>query len=453
MGYSYICANKEIDMTAQKKLDEVLANLSISGLNEMQQYLLQIYEESDDIILLSPTGSGKTLAFLLPLLGTLSAEARGVQALVLAPSRELALQIEDVFRAMGSGVRIGSCYGGHSLYYEAQMLENPPALIVGTPGRVRDHIERGHLRPETVRTLVLDEFDKSLEFGFEDEMSFVISKLKYLKKKMLLSATEMEVIPEFANLHHPAVLNFLSEKDTLGGLQVRKVLSPSKDKLQTLLSLVCHVGNEPTMVFCNYRESVDRVCSFLRSEGLECKAFHGGMEQQDREKALCSFRNGSCYLLVSTDLAARGLDIPEVKNIIHYHLPLNQEAYTHRNGRTARMFAEGFSFVILHSEEAIPDYLSAVTEEEALPAEVAKPALPSWVTVYIGKGKKDKLSKGDIAGFLMQKGRLSKEDLGRIELKDHFAFAAVKRSKYANMLKMVANEKIKGKKTVFELAK
>lgn len=440
-------------MIEQEKLNLLLRNLSISELNEMQRYVLQTYDESDDVILLSPTGSGKTLAFLLPLLGSLKSDAKGVQALILAPSRELALQIEDVFRTMSSGVRIGSCYGGHSLYYEAQMLENPPALIVGTPGRVKDHIERGHLHPETVRTLVLDEFDKSLEFGFEDEMSFVISKLKYLKKKMLLSATAMDEIPEFTGLKHPAVLNFLSEKDTLGGLKVRKVLSPSKDKLQTLLSLVCHVGNEPTMVFCNYRESVERVCSFLRSEGLECKAFHGGMEQQDREKALCSFRNGSCYLLVSTDLAARGLDIPEVKNVIHYHLPLNEEAYTHRNGRTARMYAEGFSFVILHPEETLPEYLESVTEEETLPAENKKPSLPAWVTIYIGKGKKDKLSKGDIAGFLMQKGKLAKDDLGKIELKDHFAFAAVKRGKYANMLKMVANEKIKGMKTLFELAK
>ena len=177
------------------------------------------------------------------------------------------------------------------------------------------------------------------------------------------------------------------------------------------------------------------------------------MEQQDREKALCSFRNGSCYLLVSTDLAARGLDIPEVKNVVHYHLPLNEEAYTHRNCRTARMYAEGFSFVILHPEETLPDYLESVTEEEVLPAENILPPLPSWVTIYIGKGKKDKLSKGDIAGFLMQKGKLSKDDLGKIELKDHFAFAAVKRTKYANMLKMVANEKIKGMKTIFELAK
>ena len=440
-------------MIEQEKIDQLLRNISISELNEMQRYLIQTYDESDDIILLSPTGSGKTLAFLLPLLGSLRADAPGVQALVLAPSRELALQIEDVFRSLMSGMRVGSCYGGHSLYYEAQMLENPPALIVGTPGRVKDHIERGHLRTETIRTLVLDEFDKSLEFGFEEEMSFVISKLKYLKKKVLLSATEMEVIPEFTGLRSPVVLNFLSEKDTLGGLKVRKVLSPSKDKLQTLLSLVCHVGNEPTMVFCNYRESVDRVCSFLRTSGLECKAFHGGMEQQDREKALCSFRNGSCYLLVSTDLAARGLDIPEVKNVVHYHLPLNEEAYTHRNGRTARMYAEGFSFIILHPEETLPDYLESVTEEEVLPAENTLPPLPSWVTIYIGKGKKDKLSKGDIAGFLMQKGKLAKDDLGKIELKDHFAFAAVKRAKYANMLKLVANEKIKGMKTLFELAK
>ena len=438
----------------QELIDNALRNLSISELNEMQRYVLGVYEESEDVILLSPTGSGKTLAFLLPLLSFLDPAKESVQALVLAPSRELAMQIEDVFKGMQTGLRVGSCYGGHSMYYEERMLENPPALLVGTPGRIKDHIERKSLKIDSIRTLVLDEFDKSLEFGFEDEMSFIIASLeRSLKKKVLLSATDMPELPEFTDLNHPSVLNFLSERDTLNGLKFYKVLSPVKDKLEVLLRLVCHIGNEPTLVFCNYRDSVERVCNFLQTNGVVCKMFHGGMEQQDREKSLCSFRNGSCYILVSTDLAARGLDIPEVKNVVHYHLPLNEEAYTHRNGRTARMFAEGSSFMILNSEETLPEYVDQNCDAMELPENQTLPGLPDWVTLYVGKGKQDKLSKGDIAGFLMKKGRLNKAELGKIELKEHFAFAAVKRDRANNLLQLVANEKIKGIKTIFELAK
>lgn len=438
----------------QELIDNALSNLRISELNEMQKYMLDIYEESDDIILLSPTGSGKTLAFLLPLLSTLDPAKEKVQALILAPSRELAMQIEDVFKSMQTGIRVGSCYGGHSMYYEEKMLENPPVVLIGTPGRIKDHIERESLPIDQIRTLVLDEFDKSLEFGFEEEMSFIISSLgNLLKKKVLLSATDMPNMPEFTDLNNPSVVNFLSECETLNGLKLYKVTSPIKDKLEVLLKLICHIGNEPTLVFCNYRDSVDRVTKFLLTNGVECKMFHGGMEQQDREKALCSFRNGSCYILVSTDLAARGLDIPEVKNVVHYHLPLNEEAYTHRNGRTARMFAEGSSFIILNSEESLPEYVDQNSEEMELPEKSTLPGLPEWVTLYIGKGKQDKLSKGDIAGFLMKKGRLNKNELGKIELKEHYSFAAIKRDRAKNLLQLVANEKIKGVKTIFELAR
>ena len=440
-------------MTKINLIQQALQKLNISELNEMQKASLEASEKGRDILLLSPTGSGKTLAFLLPLLKQLRPDQKNPQALILAPSRELALQIEQVFKSMGSGFSVACCYGGHSVITEKRMLENHPALLIGTPGRITDHIRQGNFPTDAIRTLILDEFDKSLEFGFTEEMSFIISRLTGLKRRVLLSATEPEEIPEFTGITDPLRLDFLAEKEVVKGLQIRKVISSEKDKLNTLFQLICHVGNRSTLVFCNHRESVERVGEFLQKKGIICGLFHGGMEQPDREKALFMFRNGSSYLLISTDLASRGLDIPEIENVVHYHLPVNEEAFIHRNGRTARMYAGGTSFLILHEEEKIPDFLPSDYPVENLPEKSKIPDKPLWATLYIGKGKKDKLSKGDIAGFLMQKGELKKEELGKIEVKEHFSYAAVKEMEIDGLIERIKNEKVKGVKTRFERAR
>jgi Superfamily II DNA and RNA helicases len=435
-------------------ITNALQATGISELNEMQQTSLRANESGRDIVLLSPTGSGKTLAFLLPLLKQMKRGIDTIQALVIAPSRELALQIEEVFRSLKSDFRITCCYGGHPFEVEKNALTSHPDLLVGTPGRILDHIKQQSFSPESIKFLVLDEFDKSLELGFQKEMEAVIAQLTGVKKRMMLSATRAEEIPAFTKIHHPMVLDFLGNKETLQSLKVYSVQSPIKDKLETLLKLVCTIGNQPTLIFCNYRESVERIANFLKKNGLDCRMFHGGMEQVDREKSLFQFRNGTSYLLVSTDLASRGLDIPEIQNVVHYHLPINKESYTHRNGRTARMYAEGDAYLILHGEEHLPDFLEGETiEPYELPDEIGKPQPSEWASIYIGKGKRDKLSKGDIAGFLMKKGELGKDDLGRIEVKEQFSFATVRRTKLHAILQKVRGEKIKGMKTIFEEAK
>lgn len=436
-------------------IENTLHEIGIESLNEMQVAALKANESGRDILLLSPTGSGKTLAFLLPLLRQMKSDIQGVQALVIAPSRELALQIESVFKSFKSGFKVCCCCGGHSTEQEKRtLLENTPALLIGTPGRLLDHIQQGNILPESIKFLILDEFDKALELGFQEEMGDIISRLSGLKKKMLLSATRAEEIPAFVKIHNPMILEFLGKSGQKINLTKYIVHSPIKDKLESLMKLICQIGNEPTLIFVNYRESVERVANYLRKQGADCKMFHGGMEQVDREKALFQFKSGSTYLLVSTDLAARGLDILDVKHVIHYHLPVNQEAYTHRNGRTARMFAEGNAYIILHGEEHLPDYLS---EEEFSEFQLQDnpPALkPSvWASLYIGKGKKDKISKGDIAGFLMKKGMLEKNQIGPIEVSDKCAYASIARSELNALLKRIRNEKIKGLKTIFEESK
>ncbi|MCI7069793.1 DEAD/DEAH box helicase [Bacteroides pyogenes] len=437
-------------------IQSALRNLKIESLTPMQDAALEQGTGRKDLILLSPTGSGKTLAFLLPLLLSLKKDDDRVQALILVPSRELALQIENVFKEMGTPWKICCCYGGHPIAEEKKSIAgNRPALIVGTPGRMTDHLSKKNFDVSGIHTLVIDEFDKSLELGFHDEMAEIITQLPGLRKRMLLSATDAEEIPQFTGLNQTVKLNFLPQlpAEQTSRLTLMKVISPSKDKIDTLYRLLCTLGNASTIVFCNHRESVDRVYSLLKERKLFSERFHGGMEQPDRERALYKFRNGSCHVLISTDLAARGLDITEVKHVVHYHLPVNEEAFTHRNGRTARWDALGTSYVLLHAEEQLPLYIPESINPFVLPDNPPLPSKSIWSTIYIGKGKKDKMSKMDIAGFLYKKGGLNRDDVGSIDVKEHYSFVAVRKTKVNQLLTLIRGEKIKGMKTIIEEAK
>ncbi|SEF51417.1 DEAD/DEAH box helicase [Parabacteroides chinchillae] len=437
-----------MEIKKDERVVRALTNTGIEALNEMQQAVLDA-GTSKDMVLLSPTGSGKTLAFLLPLLTTLTDEEKKIQALIIAPSRELALQIETVFRSMGSGYKVNCCYGGHPLRTEKKSLEHPPTVLIGTPGRILDHIERGNIDLDTVRTLILDEFDKSLELGFLSEMKEILAHLSGVRRRVLTSATASVEIPPFTGITAPVRLSFLTEEKQVKGLTVRIVKSPVKDKLETLYKLLGELNGESALVFCNLREAVERVSNYLTEMGVENDYFHGGMEQPERERALSHFRNGSATVFVSTDLAARGLDIPEVKHVIHYHLPVNEEAYIHRNGRTARMNAEGNAFIILNEIESVPEYIVREPDEFFLPERTKKPVRPEWVTLTINRGKRDKLSKKDVVGFLFQKGGLEKDDLGVVEVKESCAFAAVRRDKLSALLARIRDEKIKNMKAKF----
>ena len=442
-------------MRLTPQITQALTNLKIESLNPMQETAIESWREGKDLILLSPTGSGKTLAYLLPLLETLQPDVKGVQAVVLVPSRELALQIDQVFKSLNTPYKVMSCYGGRPAMEEHRTMKGiNPSVIIGTPGRMNDHLGKQNFDVTDVQTLIIDEFDKCLEFGFQEEMATVIGQLPRLKRRFLLSATDAEEIPRFTGLNQTLKLNFLSVDEPISErIHIYKVLSPIKDKLETLYQLLCTLGNKSSLVFCNHRESVERVGKYLQSKKYPCGIFHGGMEQDDRERSLYKFRNGSCHVLISTDLAARGLDIPEIENIVHYHMPIQEDGYIHRNGRTARWEADGNSYIILHPEENLPAYIQEEPEWFEIPENIPHPAQPQFVTLYIGKGKKDKINKIDIVGFLSKKGNLGKEEIGRIDVKDHYAYVAITRKKIKETLKSIENEKIKGIKTVIEEAK
>lgn len=435
-------------MIQNEVVSSALKNAGIETLNEMQQAAFEA-GTSKDMLLLSPTGSGKTLAFLLPLLTTLSREVQSIQALIVAPSRELALQIETVFRSLGAGYKINCCYGGHPIRTEKKSLEHAPAVLIGTPGRLLDHLERGHILLDQVKTLILDEFDKTLELGFTAEMKELLAHLPNVRRRVLTSATSAIEIPDFVRVQAPIRLHFLTEENRNNGLTVHLVQSPVPDKLDTLYALLGELNGESALVFCNLREAVERVSHYLTEKGVDNEAFHGGMEQLDRERALAKFRNGSATVFVSTDLASRGLDIPEVKHVIHYHPPINEEAYIHRNGRTARMNADGDAYLILNEKEYVPEYINPVPDEFFLSKNAKQPLPSEWVTLTVNRGKRDKLSKKDLVGFLYQKGGLDKDELGVVEVRESYSFAAVKRNRYPSLLKTIRDEKIKNIKAKF----
>lgn len=433
-------------------IKQILEKLNIKELKPMQLAAIDAVEKGSDVVLLSPTGSGKTLAFLLPVLNKLDKQNLGIQALVLAPSRELALQIEQVFKQMGTGFKVNCCYGGHPMKIEKNNLLHPPALLIGTPGRISDHIKRNHIDTSTIHTLILDEFDKALEFGFEEDMSFIIKELKKLNQRILTSATRPEEVPAFTGIKNPVELDYIKDH-VVTRLKLKGILAEGEDKLEALLQLLCKVGDKPTLIFCNHREAVDRISKILQEKGLVHDVFHGGLEQEDRERALIKFRNGSHRLLITTDLASRGLDIPEVESVIHYQLPVNESAFIHRNGRTARMHAKGTAYLVLAKDEYKPEFIKEEIEFVKLPANQKLPKNSDWVTLYIAGGKKDKISKTDIVGLLLQKGKLQKDELGLIEVLDFSSYVAVKRDKVATVTKAIKDEKIKNRKLKIEVSR
>ncbi len=440
-------------MKKKYPIEKLLARLNIDSLNKMQLDAIEAIEKNDNVILLSSTGSGKTLAFLIPVLQKLDVDNKKTQAMIIVPSRELALQIEQVFRSLGTDLKITCCYGGHLRETEENNLVQPPAILVGTPGRIADHIRRGNITTDTIETLVLDEFDKSLESGFWEEIRFIVESLPSIKKRILTSATEAVDVPDFIGLTSPERLNYLSGSDKETQLIIKTILSPEKDKSDTLFKLICSIGNKSLIVFCNHRESVERTSDLLTQKGIVNEFYHGAMEQQERDSALCKFRNGTVNVLVTTDLASRGLDIPNIKYIIHYHLPATEEVFIHRNGRTARMDAGGTCILILSAEEKLPPYIKENVEQIQLPENLSLPEKPKWSTLFIAAGKKDKVNKIDVVGFLSNKGQLKKDDIGLIEVKDFFSFVAIRKLKVSNVLQLIKNEKIKNKKVKIEVAK
>ncbi len=433
-------------------IDRYLKRLNITELKPMQAEAINTIKNGTNVLLLSPTGSGKTLAFLLPLIQMIIVSKPGIQAMIITPSRELALQIEKVFKELQTGLKVNTCYGGHPITTELNNLTVAPSLLIGTPGRIADHLRRGSINTLTIRTLVLDEFDKSLELGFKDEMEYIIGKLESIETRVLTSATSLDEIPMFVKMTTPIVIDYTdADLDELK-LTFKSLRAESSDKLDLLFRLLCKLGDEASVVFCNHREAVNRISELLSARAIAHGTFHGGMEQERRELSLIKFRNGANHVLLTTDLASRGLDIPQIRNVIHYQLPTSFNAWKHRNGRTARMEEHGTSWILLAENDYIPEFINQSIEEVLIEGDISLPNITPWETIYISAGRKDKISKGDIAGFLMQKGLLKKDELGKIEVLDFASYAAIDRNVLNILLKRIKGEQLKKKNVKIEIA-
>ncbi len=427
----------------KKDQQAILDKLGIVSLNEMQKEAHEAISKFDEVVLLSPTGTGKTLAFLLPIIVGLDANLEKIQVLILVPSRELAIQIEQVVREMGSGFKTNAVYGGRSGSKDKIEIKHPPAILIGTPGRIADHIRRENIDTSSIKTLVLDEFDKSLEVGFEKEMQEIVGNLPGVKKKILTSATQKVSIPEFVGLNKPATLSYLSESESL--LELKLVIAENNNKLETLLKLISNTNQGSGIIFCNLKDTIQIVSDYLNKNKIGHACFYGGMEQMDRERSLIKFRNGTRRLLIATDLAARGIDVQELDFIIHFELPQKADEFTHRNGRTARMNAAGTAYILKGKTERLPDFIRNVPELE-LKNNITKNNVDEKTTLFISGGRKDKISKGDIAGLFIKQGGLSNEELGNIELKLDCAFVSVPTEKAKKIIDLLNNSRLKSKK-------
>ena len=412
-------------MNADQLLNIIRERLGIEALNLMQRRVWD--SKASRLIILSPTGSGKTVAFAGAMLKRLPNAGNGVVALILAPSRELVLQIGEVLRSIAQGYKVATFYGSHPMQDEINTLRGNPDIIVATPGRMLDHLQRCTVSPAALKTLVIDEYDKSLELGFQGEMSRICRRMPAPRSVILTSATELKELPDFIDLKDAETIDCSdSGSKPRKRLHIARVESPVRDKLDTLVALLAGESLRRTIVFVNHRESAERVFDRLHKENFAVALYHGGMEQAERDRAVICLNNGSKPIMIATDLAARGLDIDSVGAVVHYHLPPSDAAWTHRNGRTARVDAEGEVFVITCEGETIPEYVD--WDNDYTPDfEISAPERPSHVTLYVNSGRREKVSRGDLVGLLIKTVGIEASQIGRIDVRDHSAYISLAR--------------------------
>lgn len=420
------------------------SRLGITSPNAMQEAVWA--STSRRLIILSPTGTGKTAAFASLLARRLSPDGayNSAQAVVLAPTRELVLQIYEVVRKACVPMKVTALYGKHSMADETASLSVVPPIIVATPGRLLDHLNRKNINIAYARFLVIDEYDKCLEMGFHDDMSKIVKRMRKVSDVLLCSATALGEMPDFIDMSDAATIDFSGTGKPESRTHIALVESPVRDKLQTLVDLLRSLPNGKVIVFVNHRDSAERVYQRLVEEHLPAGLYHGGLEQIDRERAVIQLENFTKPIMVATDLAARGLDIDAVSAVVHYHLPSTAEAWTHRNGRTARVDATGNVFVITNEGDSIPEYV--VWDSEYNPTGMSDdPIRPVGATLHINAGRKEKISRGDIVGFLINNLALRADEIGKIDVRDHCAYVAVPRGAIA-AIHALPSPKIKGKR-------
>lgn len=426
--------------------------MGITSLSPMQQVVARQVATVGNFVVYAPTGSGKTIAYCLAMLPRLKNDVHGVQLVVLVPTRELAIQTTQVIRTLGSGLKCVALYGGHRFIDEQNALQARPAVVVATPGRLFDHIQRGNMVFSQVRNMVIDEFDKCLEIGFEHEIRNILRQMHQRNTTVLTSATPLDTIPHYVADSLTGEFNFLDSEGTQKP-EIRQLVmqSADADKLESLRSCLLTFVGERAIVFVNHRESVERVAKFLTHNAVDAGMYHGKLDQIQREKAIAMFENGTYPILVCTDLAARGLDVEDVGLVVHYHLPLTEQAYVHRNGRTARFGKRGTAIVILGPNEELPPFIDDARHWGAAPC--CKAIRAQWGTIFLNAGRKEKISRADILGAISNNiPILEPKEVGKIHLADHYTLVAVPLGKLHATIEMLNSIKVKGRRLRASLA-
>ena len=411
-----------------------------------------------DLLAQAKTGSGKTAAFGIGLLHNLESQTYQTQTLVLCPTRELADQVSKEIRRLARAIpntKILTLCGGKPLGPQLASLEHQPHIVVGTPGRVLKHLEKGSLKLNGLKTLVLDEADRMLDMGFHEDIMRIIDMMPRKRQTLLFSATYPEEIKEISNAiqNDPVDIRVETLHDDKNIKQIFYEI-PKGERTKTLVAVLQHYRPESSVVFCNRKQQVKELADELWQQGFHALALHGDLEQKERDQVLVQFSNKSSSILIATDVAARGLDIKDLQAVINFELPHDPEIHIHRIGRTGRAGKEGLALsLFMHSEkpkvEAIEEYQDApvnIDKTSSLKTRENFRLSPPMVTLCINAGRKDKVRPGDILGALTANTNLPGKQIGKIDLFDNVAYVAVERPIHKQALKILTEGKIKGRK-------
>ena len=434
-----------------------LASLGYVEMTPVQAHTLPLILAGKDVIAKAKTGSGKTAAFGIGLLTHLEASSSRVQALVLCPTRELADQVSRELRRLArytDNIKILTVCGGVPFGPQRGSLEHGAHVVVGTPGRLLDHLRRGSIDLSALRTLVLDEADRMLDMGFQEEISALTAALPPMRQTLLFSATYPESIAAMsAAIQYEPVEVSVDETHEEGSIEQVFYVVDRDERTEAVVRILGHYRPESTLVFCNTRAECQAVADALVSRGFAALAIHGDLEQRERDQVLVRFANRSASVLVATDVAARGLDIKELPAVIIYELSRNPEIHTHRIGRTGRAGERGLAVSLVTLREsrlitAIEDALGSTIARgdlAALQAATGRPPAPPMVTLCIDGGRKNKLRPGDILGALTGEAGIGGSEVGRIDIFDSHAYVAIARQNVEQALACLGSNRINGR--------
>jgi ATP-independent RNA helicase DbpA len=430
---------------------ENLTQLGYVEMTPIQALALPAMLEGRDVLGQAATGTGKTAAFGLALLARITPRGGGPGALVLCPTRELAAQVADELRRLARPLphtRVLTLSGGTSVQRERASLEHGVDVIVGTPGRVHDHLVRERLDLSDIRTLVLDEADRMLEMGFVDTVSAIARAVPAEHQTLLFSATFPEAVRALSTTYQRDALHVVvAAEDVTARITQMLYRVPRSERTTALIRILGHHRPESAIVFCNHRETCDEVAAALARSGFAAVALHGGMEQHDRNTVLLLLRNGSLRVVVATDVAARGLDIDDLGAIINFDLPLEPDVYVHRIGRTARAGRSGLAISLADpSEDLRSGPLAGVASSSLPPADAQLPPPPAMITIAIQGGRQDRLRPGDIVGALTTGVGIAATDIGQIAVNERISFVAVVAPVAKRALDGLAAGRIKNKR-------